>query len=323
MGLRDTLGAVSRSILLLSVVVAGCAGGDSDPPGASGLANTATEGSTGADSTAGSSGVGTTAETSASASDSASTTTAPDPDTTAGQTDGATSSGGEESSSSGGEPASLRRYSLDMGTGTWTSAPLDELWASPNAPPSTGIAAAVSFTHFDRLFVVTNDGTVHERADRVWQTPVPLSERFPAAGDLQVTAMVHTPGQDTDDHENIFFIDAPTAVVYDQFENGGLELLQVADLMDNEGGAPQASVDNDWSLALADPSGIGMDADWLRWYSAYANGELWLFNAAFEWTLFPVSDNLFFTGAPGEPDPFAVRAAYYDDTFEIAHFIAP
>lgn len=320
---RDTLTGVPRSILLLFVVVLGCAGGDSGSPGASGLADSATDGSTGPASTAGSSTSGTTAEPSASASASGPTTTAPDPDTTAGQSDASTSGGGDESSSSGGEPATLRRYSLDMGTGTWTSAPLDELWASPNAPPSTGIAAAVSFTHFDRLFVTTNDGMVYERADRVWQTPVPLDERFPAAGDLQVTAMVHTPGQDTDDHENIFFIDAPTAVVYDQFENGGLELLQVADLMDNEGGAPQASVDNDWSLALADPSGIGMDADWLRWYSAYANGELWLFNAAFEWTLFPVSDNLFFTGAAGEPDPFAVRAAYYDDTFAIAHFIAP
>lgn len=316
-----TSSRVPRSILLPFVVVLGCAGGDSDSAGVSDLADSATDGGTGPGSAADSSSSDTTVEPSASTSVSGSTTSASDPDSSGGQSDASTSSDAE--TSTGGQPATLRRYSLDMAAGTWTSAPLDELWASPNAPPPVGITAAVSLTHFDRLFVTTSDGLVYERADRVWQTPVPLGERFPAAGGLQVTAMVHTPGQDADDHENIFFIDAPTAVVYDQFDNGGLELLQVAELMDNEGGAPQASVDNDWSLSITDPSGIETNADWLRWYSAYANGELWLFNAAFEWTLFPVSDNLFFTGAVGEPEPSAVLAAYYDDAFEVAHFIAP
>lgn len=318
MGCSARVIRMPRATLVLCLGVLGCAGGGGGAPGVSGLADSAGD-STSTGAAQGSSSNATPTEPVATGSSTAAT----DPDTTAGEVDETTGGARGESSSTGAAPATLRRYSLDMEAGTWTSVPLVELWTAPNAPPPTGIAAAVSLTHFDRLFVVTHEGMVYERADRVWQTPLPLEERFPAAGDLEVTAMVHTPGQDSDDHEHIFFVDAPLAVVYDQFENGGLELLQVADLMDNEGGAPQASVDNDWSLALADPSGIGMDANWLQWYSAYANGELWLFNAAFEWTLFPISDNLFFTGAAGEPDPFVVRAAYYDDTFEIAHFIAP
>ena len=305
-----------RRTLLPIVVLVACAGGDQNPPGVSGLAESASgSGSTGSPTTGIS--VGSTDDASATA------TTAVDPDasTSAGSV-GESSDASSSSDSSGVTEQSWRRYSLDTAMGTWSDVALSEIWSGANAPPSTGIAAAVSFTHFERLFVVTEDGTVYEQADGVWQTPVPLSERFPAAGELQVTAMTHTPGQEADDREDIFFIDAPTAVVYTQFENGGLELAAVSTLMDQKNGAPQASVDNDWTLAIADPSGIGQDPDWLQWYGTYGDA-LWLFNAAFEWTPFPLDDNPFFSGAPGEPDPTTVRAAYYDDAFERAHFIAP
>ena len=305
---------MSRSTQLLLFFLAGCAGGDQNQPGVTGLAESASgSGSTGSPTS--STSVGST-----SADPSATTTTAVDPDSSTSSDP--VGEGTEGSSSSGATETSWRRYSLDTASGVWSDVSLAQIWTGANAPPSTGIAAAVSFTHFDRLFVVSEDGMVYEQADGVWQTPEPLSTRFPAAGDLQVTAMTHTPGQDADDREEIFFVDAPNAVVYTQFENGGLELAQVATLMDNEGGAPQASVDNDWTLSLADPSGIGEDPDWLQWYGAYGD-ELWLFNAAFEWTLFSLGDNPFFSGAPGEPDPTSVRAAYYDDGFGRAHFIAP
>lgn len=311
---------VTRVLLLSVVALGGCAGGDQNQPGGATLGSSAGASSTGDTDPTGAASTGSSGASGGSSSADVSTSDA-------SATSGAESSGGGDESSSdssGGGAVTWHRYTRDMIANTWIRTPLDELWTGPNAPPASGIAAAVSLTHFDRFIVLSDDGMIYERVNRVWQTPEPLAERFPAAVGYDITAMVHTPGQDgTTDSEDLFLIETPVAVVYTQFENGGLELAQVADLMDHDGGAPQGSVANEWALAISDPSGIGNDPDWLRWYSAYANGELWEFNAAFEWTLFPIGDNPFFSGAAGEPDPTTVQAAYYDDAFERAHFIAP
>lgn len=313
--------SVSRSLLLILVGLTACAGGDQNQPAGATLGS----GSDSAEDTE----VPTTGISAGESTDpdpSATATSASGPTTgTASTTGGADAStgGSEGSSSTGSSVPSWHRYSLDTTLGTWSQVPLSEIWVGENAPPSTGITATTSLTHFDRLFVISADQIVYEQADGVWQTPEPVSRRFPAAGDLNVDAMVHTPGQISDDVEELFLVETPVAVVYSQFENGGLELGQVADLMDQDGGAPQASVDNVWTIGRADPSGIGSDADWLVWHQAFSNGDLWRFNAAFEWVSAPLDDNEYFTGAAGEPDPLTVEAAYYDDAFERAHFIAP
>lgn len=321
-GPRGSLDAMRPFALSTLLLLSACAGTDGATGSVTGLtvggSETEGESTGGEQSTTGSpdesSGGGpTTGVTTTPA------TTGPS-ETTSGPSEPTTS--GDESSSSGEPPAGLQRYARDMTTGTWSSVPLAELWVGGNAPPSDGITAAVSLTHFDRVFVIA-DGTVYEQADGTWQTPQPLGRRFPAAAGLQVTAMAHTPGQMSTDVEDLFLVDAPQAAVFRQFENGGVEFVDLADLEDADGGAPQASVDNNWTLAITDPSGIGMDADWHVWYMGFANGVLWRFNAAFEWQMSPTDNNLFFAGAAGEPNPFDIRAAYYDDTLERAYFIAP
>lgn len=321
---------MSRSALLIFVGLVACAGGDQNQP--SGVTLGSASGS-GSDTEAPTTGIsagdtttdGTAAATTLTATATATSTTEPDPTSGSTDPDGETgSSGGVDSSSStGGEAASWHRYSLDTVSGAWSQVPLSEIWVGANAPPPTGITAATSLTHFDRLLVISNAGVVYEQADGVWQSPEPIARRFPAAAGMNVNAMLHTPGQQSDDREEIFLIETPVAVVYTQFENGGLELVQVAEQMDSDGGAPQGTVDNVWSIGRADPAGIGSDPDWLIWHMGFANGELWRFNAAFAWVSSPLDDNVYFTGAAGEPDPFSVEAAYYDDAFERAHFIAP
>ncbi len=305
---------VTRISLVFVLGLPACAASEQPSPGPSTLGGSATAGDGDTETPTTGISAGTTSESPPS--------TTPT-DTSTSQTVSSSDTGADESSSSGGVAASWRRYSLDTVAGTWSQVPLDELWVGANAPPSTGIAAAVSFTHFDRLLVVSDDGVVYEQADGVWQTPEPLARRFPMAGGLDVSAMAHTPSQDSEDYEDVFLVQTPVAVVYRQFENGGLELAQVSDLTDQDGGAPQGTVDNDWTLGIIDPTGLGTDPDWLVWYAAYANGDMWRFNAAFEWEQYPLADNPFFGVAAGEPEPLEVRAAYYDDTFEIAHFIAP
>ncbi|MCR9166418.1 MAG: hypothetical protein ACE37F_01310 [Nannocystaceae bacterium] len=311
---------MTRSSAFILLTFAGCAGGDQNQPGGVTLGGSASGGSE--------TGVATTGI-------SASGATSTDPSATSGalptssetgltsQTDESGES--EDNSSSGGTPVSWNRYSLDTASGTWSQAPLSELWVGGNAPPPTGVTAAVSLTRFDRLLVATDDGMIYERADGVWQTPLPLSERFPLAAGLELEAMVHSPGQGVggEMQEDIYLIDSPQAAFYVQLENGGLENGEVFDLVDEEDGPPQASQDFVWSIAETDPSQIGMDPDWLVWHHAFANGEVWRFNAGLTWTEYSLPANAYFSGAAGEPDPTTVRAAFFDDAFGVAHFIAP
>lgn len=302
-----------RRLALPIAFLAACASGDPNDIGASGLAASATGSTTGEPIDGSSTG------STSSADPSATTSTLPP-----GSTSDAVTSTGEldGSSSSSGEPeASWRRYTLETASGSWTEVPLDELWAGSNAPPSSGIAATVSLTHFDRLLVISEDGTFYERADGVWQTPVPVGERFPAAAALEVDAMTHVPNQQGDS-EDLYLIDTPVTAVYAVFDNGGVELDRVVELEDAEDGPPQASVDNGWVFAVADLGGMGRDPEWLEWYMAFANAEFWRFSA-FQFTLLDFDGGAFFSGAPGEPDPLSAQAAYFDDDTARAHFIGP
>lgn len=319
------LEVLPRSLLVILAGLVACAGGDQNQPSGATLGSASdssqdTEVPTTGISAGNTTGSGPSGTATSDASVTAETSTlgSSTTDNTAGSTGGV-----DDSTSTGGNAESWHRYSLDTATGTWSQVPLDEIWVGDNAPPSTGIAAMTSLTHFDRLFVISDEGMLYEQADGVWLTPESVARRFPAAADLSVNAMVHTPGQESDDVEELFLIATPVAVVYRQFENGGLELAQVADLVDAEGEAPQGTVENLWIIGRAEPEGIGMDADWLIWHMGFANDELWRFNAAFDWVSAPLDDNEYFTGSAGEPDPFSVEAAYYDDAFGRAHFIAP
>lgn len=307
-----------RVLLGAFVILVGCAGAaDSDRGGAQTLGSN--------DSTGDSS--------SSTASPTVSSTTGGDSDDDAEST--ADSETGAETSSGSGGPDSTdtgetsagveswHRYTLDTTTGAWSTTPLDELWQGANAPPPTDIDAAMSLTHFDRLWIVGADGTFYEQADGIWLEPVPIATRFPMTAGLQIGAMTHTPSQMDTSSEDVFFIDNPTAVIYTQHANGGLDLVQVATLEDEADAAPQGSGRAAWYFAITDPPLAGMDPDWLQWYVAYDDGNLWRFNAAFEWSSEPIGNNAFLTGGPGEPDPATIEAAYYDDVFERVHFIAP
>ncbi len=322
MGSAVASDVVSRSALLIFLGSFACAGGDQNQPSGATLGSGSDSAQdTEVPTTGISAGETAASDPSATATSAAGSTSGSS--STTQVADGSTGGLQEGSTSTGDTALSWHRYSLDTTLGTWSQVPLSEIWVGDNAPPPSGITATTSLTHFDRLFVISEDRIVYEQADGVWQTPEPLDRRFPAAAGLDIDAMLHTPGQAGDDVEDIFLVQTPVAVVYSQFENGGIELSQVADLMDQDGGAPQGTVDNVWSIGRADPSGIGSDPDWLVWHQAFSNGDLWRFNAGFEWLSAPLDDNVYFTGAAGEPDPFTVEAAYYDDAFARAHFIAP
>ncbi len=308
--------------LSVALGVPGCAGSESSGTGAAtlGSGDGTTGGETDGESDPSASSAGPTTI-------SASGSTDPDP-TDPATTDPATTdaTGGDDSSGDSGDStgpqASWNRYSFDVGTSMWSAEPLVELWSGSNAPPPTGVKAAVSFTHFDRLWVLAEDDTFYERSDGVWQQPRPLSTRFPMTTGLDVTGIVHTPCQRSEDCEEVFFVANPVAVVYVQHENGGLDLAGVSDLMDEKDGPPQASGVVQWYFALADVRSIGQGV-WLQWYFTYGDGNLWHFDNSLDFDSQPIGASPFFSGAPGEPPIASIRAAYYDDAFDRVHFIAP
>lgn len=256
-----------------------------------------------------------------------STTVAPgtSTETTDVETSAAPSTEGSTDASTTGADAVWHRYTLDVSTGAWTQIALDELWTDPNAPPPSGIAAASSLTHFDRLHVLTDDSMFYEQSDGTWLSPVPLAERFPMAAGANITGMAHTPGQTPGDtsSEDILLVDTPLAILYTQQENGGTDFVETRTLDDVRGGAPQGSVSVRWYFVIADPSGIGSGDIWYQLYSGLEDGDLWRFDNGFQWAQWPQLDNPFFTGAAGEPDPSTLEAAYHDDAFGRLHFIGP
>ena len=215
------------------------------------------------------------------------------------------------------------RHTFDVQTQTWTSIGLDQLWIEPNAPPPYGIVATTSLTHFDRLFVITDDGTFYERRDGTWQTPVALEERFPMLDGISVAAMTHVPGQSDDTVEDLYFIDNPLAVIYLVHEDGTVEYGTTATSQDEPGGAPQGTGRARWAFAVTDPSLIGLDPEWMQWFLAYDDGNLYRFDAGLEWMSWPLADNPFFGVSNGQPHPPLIEAAYHDDAVGRVHFIAP
>jgi hypothetical protein len=80
---------------------------------------------------------------------------------------------------------------------------------------------------------------------------------------------------------------------------------------------------HDDTIEEVEPSLIGMDPDWLRWFIAYDDGNLYRFNADLVWSSWSITDNPFFGVSVGQPNPLEVEAAYHDDTAGRVHFIGP
>lgn len=307
---------------MASLFLLGCASSVDPSPGANTLGSDPNE-STGEGST---SDAITTSASTAAAGSSSSDGDPTNPTVSTSMATGADGSSTTDPSTTTGAPISWSRYSFNVQDQAWSRVSLEDLWTSPNAPPSSGIAAAVSLTRFDREIVVSEDGGVYEAVNGSWIEPSTLAERFPMAAGLDVGAIYHVPGQGkgADNEEDLYLIDNPTTVYVRILESGATTDAMVLQSEDVRGGPQQASDRTSWILTVSDPALIGKDADWWSVQVAFDDVDrLWRFNAGFEWTDTPLHDNEFFTGSPAEPNPAGVRAAYYDDAFEIAHFIGP
>ena len=213
------------------------------------------------------------------------------------------------------------RYTFDVNASTWTTVPLDQIWIEEHAPPPRDIAAAVSLTHFDRLSILSSDGTLYERVDGGWLPPVAAVERFPMLANRSVTGMVHTP---LDGVEEIYFVDNPYAVVYWQHADGSVEYRDTLTMSDAPDGAPQGTGRARWYFATVDLALNQNDPDWIHWTIAFDDDRLYRFAPmSWQWTSWPLADNHIFGVASEQPMPLTIEAAYHDDATGRIHFIGP
>lgn len=251
----------------------------------------------------------TVGDSSPSTSDADSTATEADP------TDTDTETGPTESP--------LRRYSLNLATGQWTSVILDEVWTDPQAPPTGGILATASMTHFNRLLVLADDGNTYQQVQGMWLEPVVTEDHFAMLAGRTVDAISHTPNPQDPTIETLFLIADHHAVLYDLSQSGSVSFVDDIPLIDEPDGPPHASGRPRWAFTRSNPADFGQ-LDWLEWFYLYDDDVLYRSNANAEWAdQWDVLNNPFFTGAAGEPDPRMASATWYDDDLARLNVLAP
>lgn len=221
-----------------------------------------------------------------------------------------------------GEP-SLRRHTLNLSTGQWSSAALDDVWTGPNAAPPTGILAAVTMTNFDRLLVLADDGYTYQLVEGQWLAPLVTDEHFAVLAGREVEVVTHVPSPDDPTLETLFLLADHSAVLYDLYDTGSVTFVDDVALIDEPGGPPHASGRPRWAFTRARPQDFGQ-IDWLEWFIAYDDDVLYYADANSQWSVAgPIDANDFFGGAAGEPDPRQASATWYEDDTGRLHVLAP
>lgn len=242
------------------------------------------------------------------------------PDASSGGSAGVASGGSAGSAGSAGPSWTLSTYNTT--SGAWSAVPVSSAWSGPNAPPSAGIVAVTQLEHFDRLLVFGEDGNYYVRADGVWQPPMPIATRFPALGALNLNSVIHVsspPGSPVD--ETLTFVANPIAVHYEYHSNDATVFVDQVTMADDPApAAPQASGMSVFDFEIRDPAKYGQ-AGYYLFYAYYSDGNLYRFDAAFDWMAWPVLESPFWSGKPNAPDPASLRAAWFDAKYARAHFI--
>jgi len=244
-------------------------------------------------------------------------------------TGGAGGFGGTGAGGTGGcdVGASWTQYDFSFQSGTWSSAPLCELWTGSNAPPPFGIAAAEQLSDFDRLIVVTDDSTVYIREAGMWLPPTPAAQLFP--GLASVDAIYHIPHAWTVHwdptapfEESLTIMSRPDYRIYSYRDDNSVSFTESGVMVDEALPGPQQATSRCyWSFNILDLSQVGEPGAYL-FYFEYDDGYVYVANAAFEWSRWSVAQSPLWAGKLGAPTPGTVRAAWYEQNTAIAKFVA-
>ncbi len=125
------------------------------------------------------------------------------------------------------------------------------------------------------------------------------------------------------DRSSRCFVANPTAVLYAYHSNDAIVYQKTVTMTDGTAAAaPQGSGHSLYEFVVRDANKYGT-ADYLYVYSAYDNGNLYKFDAAFNWTSWPAKQSPMWSGKPGAPDPATLTAAWTEASLGIVDFVGP
>jgi hypothetical protein len=241
----------------------------------------------------------------------------------------ASSSSGDDAGDGGGIDAGppLNMYTYAIQTNRWSKNPLSAYFNGPNAPPVTGIVAAVKLIDIDRLLVFTADDKYYWRKDGVWQPPSTVAEKW-APMTKSPRGVTHIPyywkqtlAPPQQDTEDLTVIDNPTFYIF-KYQKTDAIVFQNSDLINpKDGGEPVRTNKLLWSYELPDlgnPNG----AERYQFWDLYDDGFLYEINAAIEIKKWPLATSPFWLNHPEAPPANGV-AAYYEHGSTSVHIIGP
>lgn len=217
-------------------------------------------------------------------------------------------------STTGSPGSSLRLYTRFLGAAPWSVVSLDDVWVGPSAPPTEGILATVSLTHFDRFIVFCDDGYTYQQVSGVWIDPIATidPDLFPEVGTMGIDAASHLPEKDGTTVDTVIIQADSHALIYRMYVDGSVSFVEDVPLVDERyPGPPNVSGQLRWAFTrvdLLDPSN-----EWWQVYEHYDDGILYYTDATGTWIdNWPILDNEFFKGNADEPDPTIAVATWIE-----------
>ena len=254
-----------------------------------------------------------------------------DPTTTTGDGDGdPTTTGdgdGDPTTTTGdgdGDPqpeCERRRWRYDFEDDSWSSVPLDSVWAGQNAPPCDVEITASSYMELnDQLIVLTADGLYYRRAGNNWVAPQDIAEVFPQIGNAPIDSSIYVPPAGSG-LPKIAINSELFAYFYTVDDDGTIVHDDTFPILDERPpGPPQTEFVRTWAFAFGDPDLVG-DVAWFGLWQRHTNGRVYRADGGFNWSSWAENDSPPFDG--GGPDPAEIEAGWATYAPRYGYVIAP
>lgn len=195
---------------------------------------------------------------------------------------------------------------------------------SPNAPPSSGIAAATYVNSMGRLLVVTDAGMVHTRKGATWLPPRKVADAFSTMRGVTPSALWHLPLVDGGGAScTLTFTAGPNAYQF-AYDDADLTtpLGGAVPLSEGDGGAAprQRTLPTRWDYEV-----VYNNTGTHPWAAVFAavGDDVWKLDTTLVWTKTATKDFALLT-KPGAPPASRIREAFYDSaTQSLFMIVAP
>ncbi len=233
---------------------------------------------------------------------------------------GATNVGGR-GGAGGTPPVSWNAY--DYQGQSWTATPLDQLptWSLPNAPPTTGIVAALRLTTFDRILIFTEDGMLYRFANgTAWLPPAATITVFPNLPGFAIRGAYHVPAEwQNGTDESIVIVANPQFSSYDYRSNDTAEFTQGQSPIPDEPNCPDRTL----LTELFQFEATNLTSYFDLWW-AYSDGRMYRYRPGVGCVAnTTIAESVFWQVNGFTPPTTGLSAAYFDIDADLIRVFGP